>query len=96
MLCRMTDLREKEVIDISTGNRLGCVDDVEIDTCSAQLCALVVYGRPRCLGLLGREEDIIIPWREIEVIGDETVLVNHPHLPSHGRKNRIMAGFLRS
>ena len=95
MQCRITDLHEKEVIDICTGNRLGCVDDVEVDTCTAQLCALVVFGRSRFLGLFGREEDIVIPWREIEIIGEETVLVNHPNLLPRSRRGGIFAGFLR-
>lgn len=43
---------------------------------SGALSALVIPGRPRALGLFGHEEDIIIPWSEIEVIGQETILVN--------------------
>jgi len=32
MLCRITDMHNKEVINVSDGRRLGCVDDVEVDT----------------------------------------------------------------
>jgi len=78
MLCRITDMHEKEVINVCNGSRLGCVDDVEIDTHTAQLCAIVIHGRPKALGLMGHEDDIIIPWKEIEVIGEETILVNRP------------------
>ena len=77
MLCRITDMHNKEVINICDGMRLGRVDDVEVDTCTAQLCSLIIYGQSRCLGVLGREEDIVIPWKEIEVIGEHTILVNH-------------------
>lgn len=80
MLCRITNLHDKEVINVCDGSRLGCVDDVEVDTCSAQLTALVIYGRPKFLGLFGHEDDVIIPWREIEIIGDETILVSRPVL----------------
>ena len=86
MLCRLTNLHDKEVINVCDGSRLGCVDDVEVDTCSAQLTALVLYGRPKLLGLLGHEDDIIIPWREIEIIGDETILVSRPVPPEELRK----------
>ncbi len=78
MVCRITDMHDKEVINICNGCRLGVVDDVEVDTCSAQICAIVVHGRPKCLGLLGHEDDMIIPWKDIEIIGEETVLVNRP------------------
>ncbi len=49
--------------------------DVEIDTHTAQVTALVVYGRSRLFGLLGREPDTVIPWRDIEMIGGDIVLV---------------------
>lgn len=97
MLCRITDMHDKEVINICDGTRLGCVDDVEVDTCTAQLVSLVIYGRSKCLGILGHEEDIIICWNEIEVIGEHTILVNHPMAPGLGcsckrRKSGILHG----
>ncbi len=86
MLCRITNLHDKEVINVCDGSRLGCVDDVEVDTCNAQLTALVIYGRPKLLGLLGHEDDVVIPWREIEIIGDETILVSRPIPPEEKYK----------
>lgn len=75
MICRVTDMRNKEVINIKTGCRLGYVCDVEVDTCTAKVLAIVIFGRLRLFGLLGRCEDIIIPWCDIEVIGEDTILV---------------------
>lgn len=75
MSCRIQDLRCKEVICIRDGTMLGCVSDVEIDTEHAIVVAIVIRGRQRFFGLFGREEDIIIPWRDIEIIGEDTVLV---------------------
>lgn len=43
--CRIVELRCKEVISICDGNRLGFVSDVEIDTCSGRLAAIVVPAR---------------------------------------------------
>lgn len=103
MFCRITDMHDKEVINICDGMRLGCVDDVEVDTCTAQLTAIVIYGRPKFFGLLGHEEDIVICWKEIEVIGEQTILVNHP-LPlcspnargNRKRRNSILSGIFGS
>ena len=75
MICRITELHDKEVINLDNGNRLGCVDDVEVDSCSARLCAIVIHGRQRLFGIGGNEPDIVIRWEDIEVIGDETILV---------------------
>ena len=51
MNCRITDLRAKEVICVKDGSRLGNVCDVEIDTCTGQLCAIIVFGRARWCGI---------------------------------------------
>lgn len=95
MFCKITDMHDKEVINIGDGNRLGCVDDVEIDTCTAQLCAIVIHGKPKLLGFAGHEEDLIIPWKEIEIIGEETILVNRPACPPPPHKPHWFAKFGR-
>lgn len=77
MNCRMADMRRKEVINMKDGTKIGCVCDVEIDTTCAKIYAIVIYGRPRLFGLLGREDDIVIKWDDIQVIGEETVLVSY-------------------
>ena len=76
MSCRMGELRNKEVINVKDGTIIVFVCDVEIDTHTAVLTAVVVYGRLRLFGLLGREEDFVIPWQDIVLIGDDAVLVN--------------------
>ena len=76
MIARISDMHNKEVINICDGTRLGYVDDLEVDTCTAQITALVICGRGKCFGLMGRESDVIIQWENIEVVGDETILVN--------------------
>lgn len=92
MSCRMGDLRNKEVINMKDGTRLGFVSDVEIDTHTAALTAVVVYGRLRLFGLLGREPDFVIPWKDISLIGDDTVLVDYLP-PESGKKEGALAKF---
>ncbi|MEF2920548.1 MAG: YlmC/YmxH family sporulation protein [Acutalibacteraceae bacterium] len=77
MVCRVSDLRHKEIINAKDGCRLGFVDDVEINTKDATVLSLVVFGRLRCFGLFGKDEDIIIKWEYIELIGEDTILVNY-------------------
>ena len=76
MIVRITDMQDKEVINICDGTRLGFVDDLELDTCTTQITALVICGRRRWFGLFGREPDKVIQWKDIEVVGEETILVN--------------------
>ena len=81
MTCRIAELRNKQVVCVKNGCVLGYISDVEINTSDVRLEAIVIFGRLRFFGLLGREDDIIIPWHEIEVIGRETVLVNTDPAP---------------
>lgn len=96
MFCRITDLRYKEVINIRDGCCLGCVSDVEIDTCTAKVLAIVIFGRCKLFGLFFREEDIIIPWKDIEIIGEDTVLVNLERVPFDGGRPKGFFGKLFS
>ena len=91
MNCRMADMRNKEVINIKDGTRLGSVCDIELDTRNARIYALIIYGKLRLLGLLGREEDLVIRWEDIEVIGDDTILVNYTHI-GHPKKRMRLFG----
>ena len=74
---RLNDLRSKEVITVEDGQRLGYVCDVELDTTEAKLTGLVIYGRLRFFGLLGKAADRVIPWENVKTVGDDTILVHY-------------------
>ena len=98
MIARITDMHNKEVINVEDGTRLGFVDDVEVDTCTAQLVAIVIYGRSKFPLFFKPEPDIIIHWKDIEVIGEETVLVNFRSTPGTcppKRGPQILGGLFR-
>ncbi len=76
MLCKIDELKNKQVVCMKDGCVLGYVSDVELDTANGRLVSVIIFGRMRFLGLFGKEEDIIIPWEDINVIGAETILVN--------------------
>ena len=75
------ELCEKEVVQLKQGDSLSRADDLTFDPATARLQSLILLGRPRLFGLLGREENLTIPWQEIETIGTDAVLV-HTQLPS--------------
>ncbi len=72
---RIAELKDRQVVSVSDGTVLGMVGDIELDTQSGKLTAIVIYGKQKAFGILGREDDLVIPWSEIEVIGNETILV---------------------
>lgn len=86
METRVADLRCKEVVSVSDGSRFGFVSDVEMDLDSGQVQALVVPGRLRLFGLLGREEERRIPWNQVRRFGEDIILVED--LPPSRRPRR--------
>ena len=87
MECRVSELRYKEIINVSDGSRYGWVGDVEVDLDSGQVRALVVPGRLRLFGLLGREEGRVFPWEAVRRFGADTILVETPPLSRLGKGN---------
>lgn len=66
------DLRQKEVVNICDGRRLGKVVDLVISLTSCKVLGIVVPGNRK---IFNTKEDIFIPWRNIQKIGDDVVLV---------------------
>ncbi len=96
MNCRIIDLRNKEVINVNDGTRLGCVCDVEINTEDAKLMSVIIYGRHRFFGLFGKEEDVVIPWDMVQTIGDDTILVRYIAPISQSTPNNPFSKFFNS
>ena len=73
--CNSEDFREKEVVNVCDGRRLGCVSEVEFNVCDGKLTAIVVPSGNGTFGF-GCKEKIVIPWERIERIGEDVILVN--------------------
>ena len=76
MSVKFTEMRCKEVICISDGERLGFVSDVVVEVPEGCVVAIVVPGPCRFLGLFGRQCDFHIPWNCIRKVGPDIVLVD--------------------
>jgi len=83
------DLREREIINIVDGRRLGFVADIEINLEKGKIEALIVPGQWRFLVLFGKESDYIITWDQIRKIGEDVILVELKNsLVTHGDLDR--------
>ncbi len=79
MLSRFSEFRYKEVINVRTGSRLGYVCDAQFQSPEGRITALIVPGKARYLGFLGREDDYVLPWECISRIGEDIILVESDH-----------------
>ena len=75
MISYFSELRYKEVIDIHTGQRLGYVCDAEFDDAEGRIVSLITPGRAKFFGLFGREDDYVLPWKCIVLMGADIILV---------------------
>ena len=83
MKIRLEELRYKEVISVTDGCRFGFAEDAELDLDSGRITALIIPGRRRLFGLLGREADRTIPWEIIRRFGEDIILVEEgQHIPA--------------
>ena len=88
MLCRFSELRDREVICVRTGARLGFVCDMELQSPEGRVTALIVPGKPRYLGLFGRGEDYILPWECIARIGEDVILIESDRGIRRGKRTK--------
>lgn len=66
------DLREKEVVNTVNGKRLGRVFDLVLSCSNCKVLGFVVPGDKK---LFKSKEDLFIPWKNIQKIGDDVILV---------------------
>ena len=76
MDCRISDLQFKEVVDITDGTRYGYIGDLELDAETGAVRSVIIAGKGRCLGLLGRQAEVVFPWSAIKRIGADIILVD--------------------
>ena len=74
-MTRYAKLRQKEVVNVLDGARLGYICDLVIDMANGKVCAIVVPGPTRFSFLFKGERDSVIPWQNIRKIGEDVVLV---------------------
>ncbi len=74
--CTWKDLIQKEVINKYDGSRLGYIKNAGLDLFSGNLTSLILP----CpgAGLFPKKEDlIVIPWNDIDKIGEDVILVRY-------------------
>jgi len=79
LLTKTSELREREVVNILDGKRLGLASDLEIDAETGKIKAIIVPGPGKILWLFGKNEDFVIPWERIKKIGVDVILVDAPN-----------------
>lgn len=86
MICTVTELRQKEIVDTKTGAILGRADDIRFDTETATILSMTIYGRPKFFGFFGRDNDLSVKFEDISLIGRDAILVTDSQYLTHDEK----------
>ena len=75
-MARISDMRQKEVINIYDGRRFGFICDVEFSIEDGHIESIIVPSEAKLLGIVSKSNGVSIPWNAIKKIGDDIVLVD--------------------
>ncbi len=77
MINTFSSLKEKEVININSGKRLGFISDIDIDLKCGEINTLIVAPCGKAFNFFSGKNNIFIPWQCIEKIGRDAILVRY-------------------
>ncbi|MCM3726028.1 YlmC/YmxH family sporulation protein [Neobacillus cucumis] len=76
-MVKISEFQIKDVVNVSDGKRLGNIGDIEINLTTGKIEAVIISGNGRVLGFFGKDDEIIIPWKNIIKIGQDVILVRY-------------------
>lgn len=71
---RLTDLQDKDIVDIETGKLIGKIIDISLND-TGLLENLIVFKTKFFISLFSTKKEIIVNWKQIEKIGEDVILV---------------------
>lgn len=77
LMVKISDFQIKDVVNVFDGKRLGHIADIDINLNTGKIDAVVIGGTGKVLGLFGKDDEIVIPWKNIIKIGQDVILVRY-------------------
>lgn len=71
---RLSDIQNKDVISLLTGENIGNIIDIKVDEKNGNIISLILQ-RKKIGKLFLSGEEIEISWKEISKIGEDVILV---------------------
>lgn len=87
-ICSLCELKNKEVVNICDGCRLGFVSDVEIDLDSGRVISLILPSDGKLFSF-SKCDPVRVLWCDIEKIGSDIILVRRAEaIPSRCKSDK--------
>lgn len=76
---RFGELKDREIININTGEKLGIFGncDLDIDLASGKILSLIISDNTSIFSFFSKQEESVkIPWDKIVKIGKDTIMIS--------------------
>ncbi|MCK8817387.1 YlmC/YmxH family sporulation protein [Natroniella sulfidigena] len=74
-MIKTSELKAKEIINVSNGQRLGTIEDIDIDLVAGKINGIIVPKEEKFIKFFSENNDLYISWSNIEKIGEDVILV---------------------
>lgn len=75
-MLKISEIRDKEVINLYNGQRMGYISDFEVDLDKGSVTGIILPGEGKVMSFFSKANDVVIHWNKIIKIGNDTILVN--------------------
>lgn len=73
---RLSELQNKNIVNVSNGKNIGNIIDVNIDYQSGNIKSFIIESKGSILTFLNKDNDMEVKWNDIQKIGEDVILVN--------------------
>lgn len=74
-LMRLSELQNKDIVDVSDGRNIGSIIDVKIDEATGNILSFIIEPNKNFFKFFNRNTDTEINWKNITKIGEDVILV---------------------
>ena len=73
---RLSELQNKNLVNVSNGKNIGNIIDVNIDYQSGNIKSFIIESKGSILTFSNKDNDMEVKWNDIQKIGEDVILVN--------------------
>lgn len=73
---QLSELQNKEIVNVSDGRNIGSIIDVKIDEHTGKITSFIIEPSKNFFSFFNRGKDTEILWESITMIGEDVILVN--------------------
>ena len=89
MSAKISDLQERQIVNIADGRCLGNIKDIELNILDGSIQALVLPSMGGFWNLIQNQGELLIPWQKVVRLGVDVVLIDMPELTENNGRGNI-------